>query len=382
MRFRDIDATDILPIKRFHVANLADVVVLAGRNGVGKTRLVDAIIQSLSKPGQSQSICLTVEATTQAERNIWGKGLLVTSDAIDAKALTDYLRMDRRRANWEGSILQFDSDRTIRNVKRYNFRWDVGDPDNETFGWNQTFRPLSVRFEDTLHSIFRKVQERRNRIARTAEDLIADGQKSMALDFDDPFQPFKEAFKQLLGPKRLVDPDARLQTLQYEHEGSTYAFDTLSAGEQEVVNVVFDFLLRRPSDCVIFFDEPELHLHPELSYKLLQALQNVSRRNQFILCTHSPDIITASLDQSVVFIGPERQDNGNQALPVAHDDDTNEALKLLGQSVGIIALGKRLVLIEGHSASLDKQIYGLLIGAQFPELALVPSGACKKTCVS
>lgn len=39
------------------------------------------------------------------------------------------------------------------------------------------------------------------------------------------------------------------------------------------MNVVFDFLLRNPSDCIVLFDEPELHLHPELSYKLLQTLR-------------------------------------------------------------------------------------------------------------
>ena len=66
-----------------------------------------------------------------------------------------------------------------------------------------------------------------------------------------------------------------------------------------LVNIVFDILLRRPSDSVVFFDEPELHLHPELSHKLLNTLGTVGERNQFVLSTHSPDIITAALDQSV-----------------------------------------------------------------------------------
>lgn len=36
----------------------------------------------------------------------------------------------------------------------------------------------------------------------------------------------------------------------------------------------------------------------------------------------------------------------------------NRALRLLGQSIGIVALGKRIVLIEGADSSLDKQTYG------------------------
>lgn len=164
------------------------------------------------------------------------------------------------------------------------------------------------------------------------------------------------------------------QQLKYAIDGQTFPTSSLSSGELEVVNIVFDFILRDPSDCIIFFDEPELHLHPELSYKLLQTLRAIGERNQFIFCTHSPDIITASLDQSVIFIAPPKEDGQNQAIAVREDDETNEALKLLGQSIGIIALGKKLVLIEGAVSSLDKQTYGAILRNQFPNLVLVPSG--------
>ena len=99
-----------------------------------------------------------------------------------------------------------------------------------------------------------------------------------------------------------------------------------------------------------------------LASHVLKTLEDVTARNQFFYCTHSPDIISATLDQSVVFIGPPGDDSENQALQVRAEDDTNEALRLLGQSVGIIALGKKLVLVEGSTASLDKQLYGSIIG--------------------
>jgi hypothetical protein len=49
-------------------------------------------------------------------------------------------------------------------------------------------------------------------------------------------------------------------------------------------------------------------------------------------------------------------------------------LHLIGQSIGVISLGKKIVLIEGTSSSLDKQTYGSLVGTDHPELVLVPSG--------
>jgi len=196
----------------------------------------------------------------------------------------------------------------------------------------------------------------------------------MDLDFRDPTLPFKEAFAQLLAPKQLLDLDPRIQQIRYAIDGQTFNITSLSSGEREVVNIVFDFILRNPSDSIVFFDEPELHLHPELSYKLLQTLRNVGQRNQFFFCTHSPEIITASLDQSVVFLAPPKGDSANQAITVQEDDDTNQALKHLGHSVGIISLGKRLVLIEGSTSSLDKQTYGAILRNRLPQLVLVPSG--------
>jgi AAA domain, putative AbiEii toxin, Type IV TA system len=152
----------------------------------------------------------------------------------------------------------------------------------------------------------------------------------------------------------------------------------LSSGEREVVNIAFDFQLRQPRDCIVFFDEPELHLHPELSYKLLRTLRSIGERNQFILSTHSPDVISASLDQSVVFVAPSQEGADgsfeNQAIPVAESDETNQALRLLGQSIGIVALGKRIVLIEGAESSIDKQTYGSILGDRHPGIVLVPSG--------
>lgn len=56
------------------------------------------------------------------------------------------------------------------------------------------------------------------------------------------------------------------------------------------------------------------------------------------------------------------------------DDATHEALKLMGQSIGIVSLGRKIVLIEGEHGSLDKQTYGAILRGSYPDLVLVPSG--------
>ena len=187
--------------------------------------------------------------------------------------------------------------------------------------------------------------------------------------------PFNEAFSKLLGPKTLVKPVIGGQYLMYMDGEQQLGIESLSSGELEVLRIAFDFILRKPSHCVVFFDEPELHLHPELLSRLITTLRGVGESNQFILATHSAELISSSLDESVIFLTPAKEDGGNQAVRIEPTGDVAEALHQLGQSLGVVSLGKKIVLIEGSDASLDKKTYGQIIKDEFPELVLLPSGS-------
>ena len=162
------------------------------------------------------------------------------------------------------------------------FSWDFRDPFFEDVGWNFSFQPMKGRFQDTIHSLHRKIRSQKEAIAVKAIALQASGKQSMALDFRDPLEKFTEAFAKLLPGKTLEPVDEQSQTIRYRTEDTVLPLTSLSSGEKEVVTIVFDFLLRDPRDCIIVFDEPELHRHPELSYRLLRTLREVGERNQFI----------------------------------------------------------------------------------------------------
>ena len=101
----------------------------------------------------------------------------------------------------------------------------------------------------------------------------------------------------------------------------------LSSGEREVLGIAFDFILRNPSHCIVFFDEPELHLHPELLSRLIMTLRGVGESNQFILATHSAELISSSLDESVIFLdAAQEMTSSNQAVKIEPTGDVTEAL--------------------------------------------------------
>lgn len=374
MRIVDINIKQKPPIENFEVSDLSSIVVLAGPNGIGKTRLMQQIINLFQNPRSDPSLSVRIDATSQDEIDKWGKNSLSTLDSTDSNILQQHLQKSRRRGKWMSSIVNFDSSRTFGTIQPFQWSWDFRDPFEEEIGWNVLFNPLQSRYQDTIHALYRKIGYYRTEISARYDKLRKAGEKTMPIDPTDPLKKLKDVFSSLLSPKELADIPLNNPKLQYmEEEGQLLPIDSLSSGEREVFSTVLDLLLHEPSDCIIFFDEPEMHLHPELSFRLLRTLKNVGERNQFIFCTHSPDIITESLDYSVVFIKP-REGDENQAVCVRKDEEKATALKLLGQNLGVIALGRKIVLIEGIESSLDKQTYGEIIGTLFPQYVLVPAG--------
>lgn len=374
MRIVDINIKQKAPIENFEVSELSSIVVLAGPNGIGKTRLMQQIINLFQNPRSDPSLSVRIDATSQDEIDKWGKNSLSTLDSTDSNILQQHLQKSRRRGKWASSIVNFDSSRTFGTIQPFQWSWDFRDPFEEEIGWNVLFNPLQSRYQDTIHALYRKIGYYRTEISARYDKLRKAGEKTMPIDPTDPLKKLKDVFSSLLSPKELADIPLNNPKLQYmEEEGQLLPIDCLSSGEREVFSTVLDLLLHEPSDCIIFFDEPEMHLHPELSFRLLRTLKNVGERNQFIFCTHSPDIITESLDYSVVFIKP-REGDKNQAVCVKKDEEKATALNLLGQNLGVIALGRKIVLIEGGESSLDKQTYGEIVGNIFPQYVLVPTG--------
>ena len=281
MRIKDIHVSNALPVELFDVEDISDIVVIAGPNGVGKTRLVSALISHFRNLN-GKNIKFKIQATSDDEIAVWGKRELDTSVPQDANLLTQMLQQNRQRRNLKSSVFYYESNRSIQKIQPLSYQWDMPDPWEEQISWNLTFGGLASRFQDTLHAIFKKIQTQKTSIANRAISLKQDGHDSMKLEFSDPLDPFRKAFFKLLGPKRLIKADVQGNTLRFEHKGKEYDINALSSGEREVLNITFDFLLRSPSNCIVFLDEPELHLHPELSSKLISTLKSAGENNQFI----------------------------------------------------------------------------------------------------
>ncbi|EGO65987.1 AAA family ATPase [Acetonema longum] len=70
----------------------------------------------------------------------------------------------------------------------------------------------------------------------------------------------------------------------------SYDIEEMSAGEQSIFPMLFEFVRMQIRNSVVLIDEVDLNLHPPLAQSLLNSLPNIGLDCQFLLTTHSESI--------------------------------------------------------------------------------------------
>ncbi len=74
--------------------------------------------------------------------------------------------------------------------------------------------------------------------------------------------------------------------------GNSITFDGLSSGQKEIISTLFLIWYHtRQKPCVVFIDEPELHLNAQWHRSFIRQLIKLAPKNQYIIATHSEDIM-------------------------------------------------------------------------------------------
>lgn len=70
----------------------------------------------------------------------------------------------------------------------------------------------------------------------------------------------------------------------------SYDIEEMSAGEQAIFPILYEFIRLRIRNSIVLIDEVDLNLHPPLAQSLLAALPTMGPNCQFLLTTHSEAI--------------------------------------------------------------------------------------------
>jgi hypothetical protein len=131
--------------------------------------------------------------------------------------------------------------------------------------------------------------------------------------------------------------------------GKLIDIDNLSSGEK---NVALTFLIVARSIAksgIALFDEPELHLNPSVTRDLLPLIMNeyaLGRNIQFIMCTHSPEILLSAFREKECKLLHLKSPNDLTPIGKQSSEEYAIALQKLGASVGEALLYEGTTFIE------------------------------------
>ncbi len=358
--------------------NLGDVVIIAGANGSGKTRLKEAIVTSIqSKP--VMNLTITATRKEEADPKYFNAASIDLINGMQNTVFTQYINSRKYgQGKYVGSLVQVDSKRNLETLQFNPISYLVADPDDAETPWNWGYSPFIDRWRDFMNYIHQKVAAHKNKLA---EDMQRDPSQTGATilkKFPLPLEKYKKIFSEILPCKELQDINpAKPREFQYKDSTEQILpFSTLSSGEQEVVKILFDVARKEIRHSVFIIDEPELHLHPTLTFKLIESLKSIGEHtNQFIFLTHSADLISTYYSTGNVFFIDANQSGANQAHKLSELDKSHHALvQLIGENLGLFAVGKKIVFVEGESSSIDRLTYHKIGRSVNPELIFSPVG--------
>ena len=82
----------------------------------------------------------------------------------------------------------------------------------------------------------------------------------------------------------------------------TIQMDRLSAGEKQILLLLFTLFLMEDKPNVLLLDEPEISLHVEWQDRLITMMHDLNPNCQIIMTTHSPNIFADGWEDKIVFI--------------------------------------------------------------------------------
>jgi predicted ATP-binding protein involved in virulence len=330
MRVEQLELTNFRGIRQISLEFPTQTTVLVGINGVGKSAVLDAITLLLAEwvkglaPSQTTGMAsprpqdvlngakrtrIALSVIDENQRFEWSTsarsgGLMswiFPDEPMDAvEDLRRYIFALKKRLE-QGTqtslpvLVQYSTDRGM-----WSSAIDI--EGNERGGFSPAAEPFAA-YQGALpagvgdFSAFIRWFKRR-------EDLENERRARERPDFRDPqLSGVREAVETLMEGFSELKVERRLQRMTIIKSKEVLDIDQLSSGEKALLSVVADLARRlaianpeaeqpRLGKGVVLIDEVDLHLHPRWQRKLIPSLERVFPNCQFIVTTHSPQVIS------------------------------------------------------------------------------------------
>ena len=118
------------------------------------------------------------------------------------------------------------------------------------------------------------------------------------------FNEINEIFENLSIDVKVEDisQDGRNITLFTNSSGDEFDINELSSGEKQLFLRTLAIKMLNPENSIILIDEPELSLHPKWQQRIVDVYRKIGKNNQVIIATHSPHILGSVKKENIMLL--------------------------------------------------------------------------------
>ena len=293
--------------------NVLDLVVLAGENGSGKTRVLESIYYYFE---MLRSKVVSLELFYEKNENE------VLDNLMSTEGLTEIEKEMQKDIEYVDCL---------RNIKYYNQDYKEGGNQNinskiisQSFEKLKIFPkiiyvPTEINFQKMNAASTTLLQEYKfinivdtnlikdipsyiatkiiSEMLKNKNEKVGDIQKKV-------FDEINEIFETLGIEVKIEDisQDGRNIPIFTNSSGDKFDINELSSGEKQLFLRTLAIKMLNPENSIILIDEPELSLHPKWQQRIVDVYRKIGKNNQIIIATHSPHVLGSVKKENIMLL--------------------------------------------------------------------------------
>ncbi|WP_025535256.1 AAA family ATPase [Vibrio parahaemolyticus] len=286
-------------------------IVITGKNGTGKTTLLNEIYKHVSSIQNSNLTCNELERAIKSE---------IESRINMEKDSDSWTRSKRNEESFKQTLIDtYGYTRVFFNVFNPNHAIPEGNLTISLFKARRFTRLSGVQAISKPKVVVKKhdqslseqfLQYLVNRKTQQAF-AISDQDEKESKQIQKWFDNLNSFFSQLFGDEVKFIFDRENLSFRLEGKDGYIDFNTLSDGYSSAMDIITEIVMRMEvhkfgdysQPGIVFIDEIETHLHISLQKQILPLLCTFFPNVQFIVTTHSPFVLTSVRGAAVYDMG-------------------------------------------------------------------------------
>lgn len=279
--------------------NVLDLVVLAGANGSGKTRILESIKDYFESYIDIQEIKIINNLQIFFEKEEKECIDKIGSEKYFYSNLEYFSLNDKKENLNESSYLVIKKNLLILPKIIYvptEINFQKMDVASTTLV--QEYKFINIVDTNLIKDIPSYIATKMiSAMLKNKNEKVGDVQKKV-------FNEINEIFENLSIDVKVEDisQDGRNITLFTNSSGDEFDINELSSGEKQLFLRTLAIKMLNPENSIILIDEPELSLHPKWQQRIVDVYRKIGKNNQIIIATHSPHILGSVRKENIMLL--------------------------------------------------------------------------------